>query len=149
MAAWFRAAGVRQHQSVGAHLRVTDLATGLDFGFAHNCEANHTFVVEALRTLIAATPGAADAPLLVASDNFGSRCAAGVLAAFPWHVKVEAGGLRGCDQTAFVQEVLGRTAGFVGNSLSSFSVAIHWVRTARYGRPTNSSVWPEGPNVGQ
>lgn len=146
VAGWFHKNRVPQHAAVGVHLRLTDLASGLDFGFARNCERGPGFVVDALKALVASLPGAADQPLLVASDNFGSPCAAGVLAAFPRHVKVESGGaLRGCEETAFIQEVLSRTAGFVGNSLSSFSVAIHWARTARYGKPTNTSVFPEGP----
>ena len=145
VAAWFHANGVPQHKAVGIHMRLTDLATGLPFGFAHNCEKDPAFVVDALKQLTASISGADKLPLLVASDQFSSNCASAVLKAFPNHKKVESGGaLHGCDETAFIQEVLGRTAGFVGNSLSSFTVSIHWARTARYGHPTNTSVFPEG-----
>ena len=144
VASWFNRNGVPQHKAVGVHLRLTDLASGLPFGFAHNCEANPAFVVESLRGLVASSPGADALPLLIASDNFGSPCAAAVTSAFPNHKRVESGHLHGCEETAFIQEVLARTSGFVGNSLSSFTVSIHWARTARYGKATNTSLFPEG-----
>ena len=41
----------------------------------------------------------------------------------------------------FQQEVLGRTAAFVGVGSSMFSTTVHWIRTARFGHATDTTAF--------
>ena len=143
VASWFASNGAVQDASVGVHLRLGDMQ-GFPYGLAHHCTRDAGFLLDEIRA--AQTRAQESAPLLVASDEFDGPCAVAVMKAFPNHKRVESGGvLSGCAESAFTQEVLGRTAAFIGNSFSSFSIAAQWVRLAR-GRPAASNAFPEGPN---
>ena len=143
---WFVANNVKQHEHIGLHIRLKDLATGLSFGFAHDCTRNATFVIEAIEQLQSSLSIPRDRSLIIASDDFESPCTKSILSTFPNHVRAESGKLGGCMETSFVQEVLMRTSGFIGNSLSTFTIAVHWGRIYRYGHPLASSKFPEnGP----
>ena len=136
---WMAAAGVPQQAAVGVHLRIGDLGSR---GFAGECEADPAFVVAAIKRLYVIFPGAASLPLLIASDSFGrGRCVPAVIAAFPHHIRLSKIPL-GCEGLVFTQEVLARTVGFLGNSESTFSMAISNTRVLRYGHALESSVWP-------
>ena len=145
--AWFKEAGVEPGTAVAAHLRLGDMVAGFNFGFANRCVRNPSFAIEALRELQARV-AAANAPLLVASDDLASPCTTAILAAFPNHKVVNPpSGAGDCFGVAFVHEVLGRTSGLLGNSLSTFSIAAHWIRLARYNAAPNTTIWPEGPDM--
>ena len=90
--------------------------------------------------------GLRDVELLVSSDDAGHACTAGVLAAYPGPSRLVDGGRvlssgEECAGSGFAQEVLGRTAGFVGVGSSMFSTTIHWIRTARFGHAAASTVF--------
>jgi hypothetical protein len=100
-----------------------------------------------------APPGSATSPaqmlngttLLVATDDTSHPCFTRVTAAFPGAVVLVAsdGVMRDeeCAEASFQQEVLARTAGFVGVGSSMFSTTVHWVRTLRFGYPPESTVF--------
>ena len=150
--AWFRKRGIPQHVAVGVHLRGGDMRNRA--GFPRDCNGDPRVGVDALRALVAAAgPAAAERPLLIATDDATSPCAAAVLAAFPRHVLVEPpessiagiGGLGGpCVSNAFMQEVLARTSAFMGTGASTWSTSVHWLRVARYGHAPSTSIFPAG-----
>ena len=123
VATWFHTHSVTPHAAVGVHLRIGDLAKQPS-GLARDCERDPSFVVRNISHLLAALPRSAKSqPLLIASDSFASRCTRAVLKAFPHHVRIDPPfPSRHCAAAAFVHEVLGRTAGLVGNGVSTFSV---------------------------
>ena len=114
--AFFRNSGVPPFKAVAVHLRMGDIAAGFQHGFGHNCVVHGAgFVIDTLRGLQRAY-GGADYPLLVASDDYESPCVVAIIAAFPRHVRVVGGArLAGFAETEFVQEVLARSSGYVGN----------------------------------
>ena len=134
---WFSNSRVSPHACVGLHARIGDMAKD-GWGFSHDCEWSPSFVVQAVKGLVARL----GAPcVMVATDSWRSKCVRAVLRAFPDAIKVGSWG-EGCHGSAFVQEVLARTAGFVGNGVSTFSGVIHSVRVGVHGHPVNTSVWP-------
>ena len=87
---------------------------------------------------------------MVATDDFSSPCFKGLvekwgLAAAGGRVLPLSGGspFRGstCSAALFDQEVMGHAAAFIGDKESSFSEAIHRVRTLRCGAPVASTTW--------
>lgn len=148
---WFSAHAVPPHGALGVHLRISGMATRRT-GFKHDCEARPQFVVRNVSRLRAAVtppppprPGGRGgaAPVLVASDSFHSKCARAVIAAFPRAVRVVPPfPAAHCGAAAFVHEVLGKTAAFVGNGESSFSAAVHAIRTLRHGHDPATSSFP-------
>ena len=143
VAAWWGEHGVAPGKAVGVHLRMGDMAKNYKFGFAHDCETDPGFVVRNLTALVERV-GAGGQPLLIATDSWDSGCVSAIRAAFPKHVRVEeaAGKSQVCSEVGLVQEVLGNTAGFVGNGLSTFSSAIHGIRVVVHGASPTTSVFP-------
>ena len=48
---------------------------------------------------------------------------------------------RSCKAALFDHEVLGASVAFIGDGKSSFSQTVHQIRTLRYGRAVDSSIW--------
>ena len=119
VSAWFAANNITPFMAVAIHLRMGDIATGFDHGFGHNCLVHGAgFVIDTLRALQKRV-GAMHVPLMIASNDFSASCVVEIMTAFngTQHVRVEGGGrVSNCEETVFLQEVLARSAGFVGNS---------------------------------
>ena len=147
VSAWFARERVAPDTAVAVHIRLGDMVDGHKFGMAHMCTRDAGFVIDEIKAMQARFVGAAQRPLLIASDDFGAVCAQTVMSAFPDHRRVESGGkLSGCSESAFTHEVLGRSVGFVGNSLSTFSIIAQWIRITRGIAQPLSQTYPEGAN---
>ena len=140
---WFAKNNVEQHKAVGVHLRLGNMVTAFTFGLAYQCTRNASFLIDDIRRVQHLSR--ASAPVLVASDTISGPCALSVLGAFSESKIVTSDEFSGCAESFFTQEVLGRTIGFVGNSLSTFSMMAAWHRLARGANPETNS-FPEGPD---
>jgi hypothetical protein len=144
---------------IAVHLRLTDnLNRGLaTFAWVDRC-ANDAKRSDAINELLAFLHSRSiDASvdkltLLLATDDLASACAQAVLAAFPRAKLLVVGAPPAssaarfsangdCLHSEFTQEVLARhSVAFFGSGMSTFSSAIHQIRTLRYGQPVNSSL---------
>jgi hypothetical protein len=153
---WFSSHGLEPHAVVAVHLRLTDMAMDNWSTFAAACvrDAGGAPALAQLSQFVAAR-ALERAPVVLASDDLGSPCAAAVRAHFAARTRVvvlqglraadaqppaHAGPVNDCVDALFVQEVLAQSAAFVGVHASSFSGAVHQQRIARLGYPLNSSL---------
>ena len=129
----------------GVHLRMGDFLTDASHrSFGAECNGNPGKIVETVKAMLAAAPHVTG-PIVVASDDYTSPCFEGLVREWGDRViKVGGGsGYRGstCSAALFDQEVLGHSALFLGDKESSFSEAIHRVRTLRCGASVDSTKW--------
>ena len=131
---------------LGIHLRMGDFLTDdghKSFGVVCNGDPEGT-----IGALVAGALEKAPhlGKIVVATDDYGSACFQRGLKA-RWGDRVltvqGASGYRGptCSAALFDQEVLGHSGAFLGDKESSFSEAIHRVRTLRCGAPVASTTW--------
>jgi len=129
----------------GVHLRMGDFLTDSTHrSFGAECNSNPNRIVEIVSEMLAGAAHVAG-PIVVASDDYSTPCFEGLVKKWGDRViKVEGGsGYRGstCSAALFDQEVLGHSAIFLGDKESSFSEAIHRVRTLRCGSSVDSTRW--------
>jgi hypothetical protein len=114
---------------VGVHLRLTDIA-GANDQTPSSCRLNLTQVMEHVKALQSQTNAQR---VLLATDDITSTCARTLLETFD-ALNVESGVWvpNACQEAVFVQEVLARSAGFIGHGGSTFSIAVEEIRRLRY-----------------
>ena len=134
-------AGPAARPFLGVHLRQTDFLRPGHHSFASACNENPELLLAPVRAAVAggAMGGSrAISDLVLATDDYETPCARAVLAAFP---RAHAHGLarathfpRGsCEEALLDQEVLGLSASFVGDAVSTFSAAVAAIRVHRGG----------------
>ena len=121
---------------VGVHLRQTDFLRPGHRSFASACNAEPELLLRHVRNAVAALGPTSKQAVVIASDDYETVCARALLSAFPGvHVLRRASFFLpgSCEEAALEQEVLGRSARFVGDGISSFSEAILHIRRNRRG----------------
>jgi hypothetical protein len=81
---------------------------------------------------------------VLATDDYGSACAAAVRRVFPGAIMLRDASrfsALSCRAALVDQEVLARSAFFIGDSRSSFSQAVHQIRTLRHMRNASTTLW--------
>ncbi len=140
---------------VAVHLRMKDFLTDAGHrSFGAACNAAPDLLVGHVRDMMAqwgAGAGAggsgqpAAAPkLVVATDDYSVPCAARLRKEFPSAILLRDASrflAASCKAALFDQEVLAASAAFIGDGKSSFSQAIHQIRTLRHGKPPASTLW--------
>ena len=128
---------------LGIHLRMKDFLTDPGHrSFGVECNADPARLV-AFVSAQAARHGTS--AVVLATDDYNSPCAAQLRRAFSGSLVSLRQASRfvstSCKAALFDQEVLGASAAFLGDSRSSFSQAIHQVRTLRGNRTSTSTTW--------
>jgi hypothetical protein len=126
------------------HLRMGDFLTDPGHqSFGVQCNAEPGKLIKVVKELLAEHSHVRR--IVVATDDFSSACFLALQAEMGSALlTVRSGsGYRDstCSAALFDQEVLGHGALFIGDQASSFSEAIHRVRTLRCGAPASSTVW--------
>ena len=83
-------------------------------------------------------------PIVLATDDYSSTCANHLRKTFPSLIVLEGASRfhgRSCRAALFDQEVLGASAFFFGDQKSTFSQAIHQIRTLRHLKEVETTVW--------
>ena len=142
--------GLVHCQFISIHLRMGDFLTNSDFNsFGAECNKNPSLLLEAIRLLLGLirTEELCDSvhPLLVLStDDYQSLCAQQLLRDFP-HVIILQGesvfSPESCRKSLFDQEVLAHSTYFVADKKSTFSQAVHQIRSLRLGRNVSTTIW--------
>ena len=114
---------------VGVHMRLTDI------GFSNSsfCLRDMGSTISLVRELQASR---SLRMVALATDDFSSKCAALFFDAFPDAVRVVSGVYRtdSCSEAQFVQEVLAKSACFVGSYNSTMTFAISEIRKSERAR---------------
>ena len=143
--------GLAQRAFISVHLRMGDFLTDvghISFGVA--CNSEPTLLTNRLRSLLTSESEFADAGtseearIVLATDDYTSACARAVQREFPSMLMLRDASrfvALSCRAALVDQEVLARGAFFVGDSRSSFSQAVHQIRTLRHGRNFASTIW--------
>ena len=138
---------------VAVHLRMDDFLTiESHASFGLKCNNRPEELAELLQKLLSSehvlrgpARGECSGPATVlATDDYDSACAVAMAKAFPHTILLKEASrfvAASCRESLFDQEVLARSAAFVGDSMSTFSQAINQIRTLRFGRSTSSTVW--------
>ena len=132
---------------IGIHLRMGDFLTShMNHVFGFECNNNPELMVSNISNVLtrfAELTNNAPLRIILASDDYNSVCAKLVQISYP--VITLDGASRflseSCQGAIFDQEVLGASSFFFGDKMSTFSQAIHQIRTLRYGHPVDSTMW--------
>jgi hypothetical protein len=129
----------------GIHLRMGDFLTDATHqSFGAECNREPHRIVEHVKAMLAAAPWVTG-PIVVATDDYSTPCFGALVGEWGGRVVRTAGGsgYRGstCSAALFDQEVVGHSALFLGDKESSFSEAIHRVRTLRCGAAVDTTKW--------
>ena len=144
--------GLARRAFLAVHLRMGDFLTDAghaSFGVA--CNRAPALLTDRLRALLDSEPalagagGGAEGPSVVlATDDYNSACAAALRRAFPGALMLRDASrfsALSCRAALVDQEVLARGAVFVGDAKSTFSQAVHQIRTLRHARNVSSTFW--------
>lgn len=127
---------------IAIHLRMGDFLT-LDShrGFGFDCNNNPDLLISRVRDILTHYPERT--PIVLATDDYRSKCASNFLTKFSVIVLEEASRFysKSCQGALFDQEVLGASIFFIGDKMSTFSQTIHQIRTLRYLHPVDSTIW--------
>ena len=130
------------------HLRMTDFVSlkGL-YSFGGKCNSDPSVLLFHLGNLLMSLPrlnSHCRQKIVLATDDYASPCAKALLASYPDTISL-LGKSRfsrlSCRKSLFDQEVLGHSSFFLGDSESTFSHAIHQIRTLRFGFNTSTTIW--------
>ena len=132
---------------IAIHLRMGDFLTfkhvrtfGLDCNDNPEILVNH--VRDVLRRRFASQSGLIP-PILLSTDDYKSLCATQLKLTFPVILLEDASRFhsKSCRCALFDQEVLGASSFFFGDRMSTFSQAVHQIRTLRNQYGIDSTVW--------
>jgi hypothetical protein len=83
-------------------------------------------------------------PIILATDDYSSSCANHLRKTFPTLIQLDGASrfhVRSCRGALFDQEILGASEYFFGDQKSTFSQAIHQIRTLRHMKDVESTSW--------
>lgn len=135
---------------VAVHLRMGDFLTDIRHAsFGLSCNREPALLTNRLRKLLDSDPALASAGvggvrILLATDDYDSACAEALLHAFPGTITLRYASrfaVSSCRAALVDQEILARAAIFVGDTRSSFSQAVHQIRTLRFARHVSTTIW--------
>jgi hypothetical protein len=134
-------------QFIAIHLRMGDFLTStFHRGFGFECNKNPELLishVQGLLTRLSKSSNALLPPILLATDDYNSVCSKYLQLSFSIISLDGASRFHkdSCQGALFDQEVLGASSYFFGDKMSTFSQAIHQIRTIRYGHETDTTTW--------
>lgn len=131
---------------IAIHLRMGDFLEIESFhGFGLMCNNNPELLVSHVKEILAklGTINGKPPPIVLSTDNYDSNCAAHIQRTFS--ILSLDGASRfhsnSCQGALFDQEVLGSSAFFFGDRMSTFSQSIHQIRTLRYLHEVDTTRW--------
>lgn len=127
---------------IAIHLRMGDFLTINSFrGFGFDCNNNPELLISHVREILNSFPERT--PIVLATDDYQSKCATTLRSKFTVILLDEASRFhsKSCQGALFDQEVLGVSSFFLGDKMSTFSQTIHQIRTLRYLRTVDSTIW--------
>jgi len=132
---------------LGIHLRMGDFLRFKEFfSFSRDCNNNPEILVDHVNSVLENSSlnfGREQLPIILATDDYNSKCVLRMKQDLS--VLVLDGESRfhnmSCFGALFDQEVLGSSAIFIGDKLSTFSQAIHQIRTLRNNFAADTTIW--------
>lgn len=135
--------GAAPGQFLGIHLRMKDFLSDAGHrSFGARCNDNPNLLVDAVKGIMDKNPSIKS--IVLASDDYGEPCAVKLRKSFENVVLLRDASVfksTSCKAALFDQEILGSSAWFMGDCKSSFSQAIHQIRSLRKGADPKTTTW--------